>query len=55
MRTGDDVRVSAAMTVASPLRKPRLRCPKSLKPARKRVATNCGIQKWSGEDTKPGE
>ena len=54
MRTGADVRVSTPIIVASFVNNPRLYFPNSWKPLLRRSAMKEGIQKWRGEDTKPG-
>lgn len=54
IRTGEEVRVSTAISVASLVRKPRLRCPKTVNACCSLRVTNCGIQKCSGEEMSPG-
>ena len=52
---GAEVRVSMPITVASLVRNPRDVRPKCSNPRCRRLLMNSGIQKWSGEEMRPGE
>ena len=54
MRTGDEVRVSTPIITASFVRKPRDTRSAERKPSRSRLVIKSGIQKWSGEASRPG-
>ena len=54
MRTGEEVRVSAAISTASFVKKPWLFLPNSLNAACKRVPIIVGSQKCNGLDIRPG-
>ena len=55
MRTGEEVLVSLAMSIASLVRKPRALRPNLSSPSRNRLLMNFGIQKCKGEAMTPGE